>query len=188
VSHLILLWLLVLTEVHIAWYDYTDYDGSGSDRDIFYKKGEKKDVFLVVRGSDNRIYYHAYSGVWENWKAVPSGTTCDTPAAVVWNGNLYLVVRSMDGNSLYFGSINLGDDRFSGWRWISGSTHSQPTLARWGSTLILAVRGTNNRVYFRYYSTATDIWYDWKVFPTRTTVDSPTAAVDGDYLILLCGE
>ena len=132
--------------VHIAWEDLV----LSGDKDIFYKKGENAGSFAVVRGTNNRIYYRYCSwGVWDDWNMVPSGSTCDSPAAVVYDGKLYMVVRSMDGDKLWFGWVNLIDDSFSGWSLISGSTPSKPTLTRWGSTLVLVVRGTNDRIYYR---------------------------------------
>jgi parallel beta-helix repeat protein len=143
--------------------------------------------YLVVQGSNNRIYYRNYfNGAWKDWKVVPSGTTCDTPAAAVANDKLYMVVRGMDGNSLYFGSINLVDDSFSGWDWISGSTPSKPVLIKEDdSNLCLVVRGTDNRIYYRFYYCLADYWNGWLVTPSGTTPDTPAAAINGDYLHLV---
>ena len=144
---------------------------------------------LIVRGSNDIIYYRPYNieeANWENWIALP-GSTCDSPAAVVYDSNLYLVVRGMEGDNLWFGSVDLSDDSFSGWIELSGTTPSKPTLVCWenGERLVLVVRGTDNRIYNRQYDLITESWGSWNVVPTGTTVDSPAVAVDDDYLHLV---
>ena len=146
-----------------------------------------QETHLVVRGSDNGIYYRPYNsgeGTWGNWIALP-GSTCDSPAAAIYEEQLYLIVRGMDGNSLWFGSVDLSDDSFSGWSYLSGATPSKPTLVSYGNKMVLVVRGTDNRIYHRQYNLITDSWGSWNAVPTGTTVDSPAAAIDGDYLHLV---
>ena len=92
----------------------------------------------VVRGSNNCIYYSTYNSntaSWSSWNCLPTGTTMDSPAATVVSDTLYVVVRGMDGESLWFGSVNLADDSFSGWTLLSGSTSSTPTLTSNGTAL-----------------------------------------------------
>jgi len=135
---------------------------------------------LVVRGLNNRIHYRIYnasSGSWESWNTMPYGMTCDSPAAAVYSGKLYIVVRGMDGQSLWFGSINLTDNSFSEWTRLTGVTPSAPTLVRNGSRLILVVRGMNNRIYYCSYDCASDEWEGWIVVPTGVTCDSPAATI-----------
>jgi hypothetical protein len=174
--------------VHIAWDDHTDYSDTGTDSDIFYKKKLGSKYYLVVKGLDNRIYYRAgFNDVWQDWKVVPTGCTCDTPAAAVYDEKLYMVVRSMDGSSLFFGWVNLVDDSFSGWNWISGSTSSAPMLTCYSiaDDLVLVVRGMDNRIYYRIYDCVLDEWDDWIVIPRGHTCDRPAASVVGDYLHLV---
>ena len=133
---------------------------------------------LVVRGLNNRIHYRIYNasgGSLESWNVVPNGMTCDSPAAAVYSGKLYIVVRGMDGQSLWFGSINLTDNSFSDWTRLSGATPSKPTLVRSGSRVILVVRGMNNRIYYRFYDCISDEWEGWIVVPTGVTCDGPAA-------------
>ena len=143
--------------------------------------------FLIVRGSNDMIYYRPYNSneeTWGNWIALP-GSTCDSPASVVYEDKLYFVVRGMDGNSLWFGSVNLVTDSFSGWSWISGATPSMPRLASNEDSLILIVRGTDNRIYHRIYDLDAESWGSWNVVPTGSTIDTPAVNVDGDYLHLV---
>jgi hypothetical protein len=174
--------------VHMAWNDHTDYSGAGTDDDIFYKKKLGAKYYLVVKGLDNRIYYRAgFTDIWQDWKVVPTGCTCDTPAAAVYDEKLFMVVRGMDCSSLFFGWVNLDDDSFSGWNWISGSTSSAPTLTCYSiaDDLVLVVRGMDNRIYYRIYDCVLDEWDDWIVIPRGTTCDRPAATVVGDYLHLV---
>lgn len=138
------------------------------------------DAYLVVRGMNNRIYYRIYnssSSSWESWNVVPNGATCDSPAAVVCSGKLYIVVRGMDEQSLWFGWINLTDNSFSDWTRLTGATPSVPTLVRNDSQLILVVRGLNNRIYYRFYNCTSDEWEERIVVPTGVTCDSPAATI-----------
>ena len=144
-------------------------------------------AYLVVRGSNNGIYYRIYNSeeeTWGNWNALP-GSTLDTPAAAFCGDELHVVVRGMDGASLYHGCVDLLTDEFSGWSWVSGSTPSMPRLTSDGDTLYLVVRGNDNRIYHRQYDLVTESWGGWNAVPTGTTVDSPAAAIDGDYLHLV---
>jgi hypothetical protein len=144
---------------------------------------------LVVRGSNNIIYYRQYdcdSESWGGWTALP-GSTPDTPAAAVCDNELHIVVRGMDGNSLYHGYVDLLTDSFSGWSLVGGATPSEPTLVCWenGERLVLVVRGNDNRIYHRHYDLVTESWYAWSTLIPGSTPDSPAAAVDGDYLNLV---
>jgi hypothetical protein len=139
-----------------------------------------EDAYLVVRGTNNRIYYRIYNASgssWESWNVVPNGMTCDSPTAAVYSGKLYIVVRGMDEQSLWFGSINLTDNSFSDWTRLSGATPSKPTLVRNDTQLILVVRGMNNRIYYRSYNCTSDEWEEWIVVPTGVTCDSPASTI-----------
>jgi glutamyl endopeptidase len=149
--------------------------------------GSLENSYLVVRGSDNGIYYRTYdtvSSTWSSWSGLP-GLTPDTPAAAVCGSQLHVVVRGMDGASLFHGFVNLLSDEFSGWSWVSGSTPSIPKLTSNENSLYLVVRGDDNRIYLRSYDLATDSWGAWSVAPTGTTLDSPGACIDGDYIHLV---
>jgi len=141
--------------------------------------------YLVVRGSDNRIYYRFYndsSGSWQDWNVLPEGSTPDSPAAVLYSGKLYIVVRGSEGYTIWFSWVNLSDYSFSGWTMLSGETESAPTLVQYGSSLVLVVRGLNNWIYYRFYDCVSGIWGDWMYTPSGATIDSPAAAVLGDEL------
>lgn len=134
---------------------------------------------LVVRGANNVIYYRTYTPIideWSDWTALP-GSTCDTPAAAIINNELHMVVRGLDGNTLWHGYLNLNDKTFSGWTLLGGSTPSAPTLTSDGTTLALIVRGNNGFIYYRSYSVTARAWTVWTAFSTGTTGDSVAATI-----------
>ena len=143
---------------------------------------------LVVRGLDNRIYYRVHdlsSDSWKSWSSLPSGATCDAPAAAVYRGKLFVVVRGMDGYSLWFSWLNLTDNSFSGWQLLSGATQFAPTLVNYGSQLVLVVRGLDNAVYYRLYDCESVVWKNWNVLPYGYTIGSPTAVMANGVLRLV---
>jgi parallel beta-helix repeat protein len=154
------------------------YNGAAPDMGAF----EAASTFLVVRGYDNRIYYRIYdsnSATWGSWNILP-GATCDSPAAATVGNNLHIVVRGMDGYTLWYGYVNLTDSTFHGWTVIDGSTPSAPTLTSNGTVLYLVVRGWDNAIYYRYNVGGS--WGSWNVVPSGLTVDSPAVAMLGNNL------
>jgi hypothetical protein len=140
--------------------------------------------YLVVRGLDDRIYYRTYDfagDTWSSWTVLP-GSTPDSPAAVVCNNELHIVVRGMDGRSLWHGYVNLADNTFNSWARLSGWTPSAPTLASNGTVLCLVVRGGDNHIYYRTYSFSPRGWGSWNVLSTGSTCDGPAAAMLGNDL------
>jgi hypothetical protein len=137
---------------------------------------------LVVRGEDNLIYYRFYNNSsWGDWTALPSGATLDSPAAAMLGDELHIVVRGMDGYSLWHCYFNLTDNSFSGWMLLSGATQSKPVLApdQTENKLFLAVRGLDDRIYWRTYDVMGQSWADWSVFPSGATPEGPAATIFG---------
>ena len=149
---------------------------------------EEQNVYLVAKGMDGSVYYRSYdtvAEVWEEWKPVLDGSTVDTPAATVINDQLFMVVRGSDASSLWFGTVDLTDDSFSGWSFVSGSTDSTPTMSTYGSKLVLTVKGMDGSVYYRSYDTVAEVWEDWKPVLDGSTVDTPAATVIDDELFMV---
>jgi parallel beta-helix repeat protein len=87
------------------------------------------EIILVVRGLDNVIYRNSWSGSsWAGWVGLPTGATCDGIGATVFGEMLHVVVRGMDGYTLWHGNVDLASSAFSGWALLDGSTPSPPTL------------------------------------------------------------
>jgi uncharacterized repeat protein (TIGR02543 family) len=142
----------------------------------------EQNVLLAVRGNNDMIYYRLYDTVledWSSWGSLP-GSTVDAPAAAILDNQLHIVVRGMDGASLWHGYYDLTSESFSGWTNLEGSTPSSPVLTSNGSMLCLVVQGEDNLIYYRCYSEGA--WGDWQVLPEGSTIDSPSAALLGDEL------
>lgn len=117
----------------------------------------------VIRGPANEIQYATYdfgTATWSAYVTLP-GQTIDAPSATVAGGILYMVVKGLDGISLWFGSVDLATGAFSGWTWMTGSTPVAPTLTTNGRDLALVVRGEDNSIYYRMYGIASATWGSW---------------------------
>ena len=109
----------------------TIHDGDNTVSATFTENAVEQNAQLFVKGMNGWIYYRTYDTVaesWGTWKLVPGGTTIDTPAVTAIGDELYMVVRGADTTSLWFGTVDLTDDSFSGWSFVSGSTDSTPIL------------------------------------------------------------
>ncbi len=149
--------------------------------------GADEMAYLVVRGSDNQIYYRMFNPIsetWDEWGSLP-GSTNDSPAATLVGKEFHVVVRGFDGITLYHGYVDLNTKAFSGWTWISGTTPSPPTLTSNGTAITLVVRGADNSVYYRVYSIASRIWGDWQLLPDGSTCDKVSAVMTGSQLTLI---
>jgi parallel beta-helix repeat protein len=151
----------------------------------------QKDYHLVVRGSNNGIYYRSYNASeasWGSWSSLP-GLTNESPAAAVIGNELHLVVRGMNGGQIWHGYVNLFSNDFLGWTLLDGSTPSPPTLTANSTHLCLTVRGNNNIIYYRFYDIASRIWSAWSSVPNGSTLDTPgTILVDDALQIVVQGE
>ena len=169
-------------------YQFSAVSADGSIGATFaINTGSTGSADLVVRGADNTVYYRSYdfaSDTWGGWVGLP-GSTLDSPAAVVCGNELHIVVRGMDGESLYHGYVDLNSNVFSGWSWISGTTPSPPTLASNGNAVALVVRGADNSVYYCVYSVQARSWGDWRVFASGSTCDKVAAVMEGDVLTVV---
>ena len=83
---------------------------------------------LVVRGLDNGIYYNTYDIGWVGWTLLSSGLTCDGVATTVIGNYLHIIVRGLDGNSLWHNNVNLSTSEESNWKFLTGITPSSPTI------------------------------------------------------------
>jgi hypothetical protein len=143
------------------------------------------EVYVVVRGSDNGIYLNVLnSGSWEGWRKLP-GETHDFPAIALLDNELHIVVKGFapSMNSVWHGRLNVLTDEFLGWTRVPGWTPSPPDLAPdpANSRLYLTVRGTNDRIYFTYFSPTTG-WSPWQAVPNGYTSDGPSITIEENLL------
>jgi hypothetical protein len=145
-------------------------------------------IFLVVRGTDNRIYFNIYDELnsnWTGWKTIPTGITIDAPSVSLVNEKLHIVVRGSDGSSLWYGYLNIDKLTFSGWKYLPGQSPSQPFMTSDGLNIWLVVRGMDNKVYLASTRTGND-WSEWKGIYTGDTLEAPVLEIaDYQHLHLL---
>jgi len=100
-------------------------------------------LHLVVRGTDNGIYYNRWTGSWlASWVNV-SGATNDRPDLYASN-ILYLHVRGAD-NGVYYKTMVLSTYVWlTSWMKWPGATSSGPTI----EAGLVIVRGTDNGLYY----------------------------------------
>jgi hypothetical protein len=141
--------------------------------------------YLVVRGTDNNVYYRVYNGsVWTEWAGIP-GQTLYEPAVAVYQGKLHIAIVGMEYNAIYWGSLDLGTLEFSGYTWIPGASDSTPALAASADGLYLVVRGTDNNVYYRVYNGVT--WTEWAGIPGQTLYEPAVAVYKDELHIAIVG-
>ena len=145
-------------------------------------------LYLAVRGMDDGIWINSYNGsTWTGWRRI-QGSTVDGPAIAILGNTLHMIVRGSDGFSIWHSTMDLTSSTWQGWTKISGSTPSTPDLAvdQTTSTLYLAVRGTDSRIYIRSWFNGS--WGNWERVPSGTTPDGPAIkASDQELHILVRG-
>jgi hypothetical protein len=112
-----------------VWSGWSGLGGTSPSPPTFAGNGTS--LALLVRGSNNLIYYKLFnlsSRTWGSWLIVPNGSTGNRVAAAFAGGLLQIVVRGESGGVPWHGSMNLDSNTFSGWTALGGSTPSPPTL------------------------------------------------------------
>jgi len=113
-------------------------------------------VYMAVRGSDNKIYWRRMTtgGSWSGWTAVPTGSTDAAPAISIFENRLWIAVKGLGSNQIYVNSMDASSGLWSGWTRIDGLTPSPYALTASTIKLYLAVRGIDNRIYWRNRTSA----------------------------------
>jgi spore coat protein A len=182
----------IATKIFSGW---TQISGSTTSAPTLVSYDNK--IMLVIRGFNDIVFYRSYdttTSLWTGWVGVPDGATSDTPAAAVIGTTLHLVVKGFSStnaavnNTLYYGSLSLTDNTFSGWTSIAGSTPSAPTLVAEPATnaLQLVVRGDNNIIYISRWNGMT--WQAWSTVQSGSTNASPAMTiVNNDFFFEVVG-
>ncbi|MCE7748228.1 MAG: hypothetical protein GPJ51_07515 [Candidatus Heimdallarchaeota archaeon] len=170
--------------LHVAWYDYTDYAGSGTDIDIFYK------------------CWNASSSSWTTTKVVSTESTGVSYAPSLAVDNLGDVHISWHDTTDYTGAgtdadifYKLWDASISNWTITEViSTEStgksyHPSLAAdnignvhitWNDQTNYAGAGTDWDIFYKHWNASTSLWTTTEVVSTESTdlSDFPSLAVD----------
>ncbi|MFX1393805.1 MAG: hypothetical protein ACFFAH_09550 [Promethearchaeota archaeon] len=174
--------------VHVAWQDDTDYDGSGGDRDIFYKR------------------WNATTSVWTTTEVVSTESTgisitrSHRSIAVDGSGNAHVAWHD---NTDYDSSGGDNDIFYKRWNATTGewtttevvSTEStddsyQPSIALdssgnahvvWYDYTDYSGSGTDIDIFYNRWNGDTSEWTTTEVVSTESTGNSstPSIAVDG---------
>jgi len=171
-------------QAHIAWEDYTDYEGSGTDRDIFYKR------------------WNASTSSWEITEVVSTESTSysDNPSLAVdssWNVHI-----AWEDYTDYAGSgtdwdifYKCWNNTFAGWNATevvsteSTGDSSLPSLAvdtsgnvhiTWQDDTDYAGSGNDQDVFYKYWNATTTVWNVTEVVSTESTgmSSAPSLAMD----------
>jgi hypothetical protein len=126
-------------------------------------------LILVVRDVSNGIWI--YKNSTGEWISLP-GLTIDSPAASAVRDILHIVVRGVDGSSLWHGTLNLTNNIFSGWRSLQGLSDATPDLTNNGTHIILMVKATGGDIWMNTYSRG---WLGWRPVPGGLTDMGPAA-------------
>ncbi|MGD8566199.1 MAG: hypothetical protein PVF96_07615, partial [Candidatus Bathyarchaeota archaeon] len=114
------------TEIFSGW---TRLKGITPSRPALVASKRTGKLYLVVRGLSNSLYYNVFNDTnWRGWSFIP-GSTIDGPCVTITGSKLQLVVRGYDGNTLWYGYLDLVTEEFIEWTNLSGSTASAPTLS-----------------------------------------------------------
>ena len=91
---------------------------------------------------------------WSGWSRYQDGQTPSSPAAAVYNNQLYTMVRGMD-NGVYV-KVGLG----SGWAKVDGTTLTNPSLTNYNGQLYSFICRNN---YYLLLNTYDGNWRSWNV-------------------------
>jgi len=170
--------------VHIAWQDGTDYTGSGTDRDIFYK------------------HWNATTSLWTTTEVVSTESTEDSSnpsLAIDSAGNIHVAWHDRTDYAGAGGDMDIFYKRWdastSSWTTTEVvSTEStgysfHPSLAidgagnmhiAWHDETNYASSGMDDDIFYKYWVSSTSSWTTTEVVSTESTGSSyyPSLAID----------
>jgi hypothetical protein len=117
------------------------------------------DIVVLARGADGAVYERHFAGrAWTSWASI-GGAASSGPAAAAYGDAIHAFVTGTDGG-VYENVLRGG--AWSGWTPLGGIATSAPAaIARRGTNLLdLAVRGTDNQIYFRSFQPGAG-WSGW---------------------------
>lgn len=171
-----------------TWSSWTAHNGWSNHAPALAALGDR--LYLIVTGTDSRIYFRTLldTGTWSAWYKLGAGSSPNGPAAVTWDDRVRIAVRGGDSGIywtyLYY-NYSSGNYRWQGsWSRISGLTSSTPALAvqpEGSNILYVMVRGTDNRIWWRWWDRIEAMWGGWNGM-NGWTADSPSLHVSYYYI------
>ncbi len=162
---------------HITWIDYTNYGGSGTDTDIFYKR------------------WNATTATWSMTEVVSTESTITSEYPTIatdGSGNVHIAWDDFTGNNrdIFYKRWNVTTASWTTTEEVSTeSTESSaaPTIATDGSGNVhiawddYLTSGTEKDIFYKRWNATTAIWSTTEVVSTESTNTSayPTIGVDG---------
>ncbi len=170
--------------VHIAWEDWTDYAGSGTDYDVFYKR---LDAFTSSWTSTEVVSTESTSTSWYPSLATDSAGNVH----IAWEDYSDYAGAGTDIDVFY----KRWDDSTSSWSTTevisteSTGTSSVPSLAvdtvgnvhiAWPDLTNYAGSGTDRDIFYKRWDASASLWITTEVVSTESTGNSgnPSLAVD----------
>jgi hypothetical protein len=138
------------------------------------------DVYVAARGGDGQIYERHWNGTaFTAWTSL-GGQAASGPAVAPYGSALNVFVRGTD-DQLYQNALSNGS--WSGWQALGGGLSSAPSAtARRGTEYFdVAVRGTDNQIYHRWFSPSTG-WAGWDSLGGAAT-SAPTINSQADGIL-----
>jgi hypothetical protein len=167
--------------LHIVWYDYTDYNGAGTDSDIFYKK------------------WDISSSSWSNAQIVSDTPYTDTsvhPSITVdTSDNVHIVWK--DYFAQYVIAYRYWDSIESSWSDIevidteSTASVSGPSIAAdpsnnlhvvWPDETNITASGIDSDIVYKYWDSSTLSWSTTEVISSDSTEDCWSSDITTDNL------
>ncbi len=162
-----------LGNIHIAWYDWTSYSGSGTDHDIFYKK------------------YDDSTSSWTTTEVVSTESTgvSNLPSLAVdhlgnvhiaWNDNTSYVGAGVD-NDIFYKRWDTSSSSWSTTEVVSTeSFHSSmwPTVAvdylgnvhvAWDDLSDIAGSGVDKDIFYKFWNSSSSTWSITEVISTESS-------------------
>ncbi|MCE7748736.1 MAG: hypothetical protein GPJ51_10075 [Candidatus Heimdallarchaeota archaeon] len=162
--------------VHVAWYDYTNYTNCGIDTDIFYK------------------FWNATSKSWNSTEVVSTESTFDSQLpsiAVDGNGNVHVAWFDMPDYDIFYKSWNATSMSWSSTEVLATESTSVSAYvslavddngnvhAAWVDWTNYAGSGTDADIFYKFWNATSMSWNSTEVVSTESTLASnePTLVV-----------
>jgi hypothetical protein len=185
------IWYARRTQPSAGWEGWFDLGGPFVSKPSVTLFGANRTA-VVALGDDDRTYIGTNDGPgtpFTPWKIIDTVTAIDpsgAPAIAYIAPYLFVVQRRTD-RKLYWTrndvSAGLNHARWSAWKKIEiGVVSSEPSITVANNRFVLAVRGSDDRIWINGTGDHGDTWGEWRSIGTRTFRDSPAISWHGGSL------